>query len=315
MLAGLLVSGVIMLIFAAAGAAGSSFAVVLGVIFVFGLMLLAMSLVGALFLAAPVSLAIDHTGPFSALGKSFHLATSNFKAHCLSYLFLQQIPLILYMPALIIALLRQAHALNWSPALAVGISTPFSLLGSVVSLAVFAGYVSLVYLDGRCRRDHLDLLLLARDLGMEAQVKQALLPATVQFARPRTTHYAVAGYPNYAPASSSSGFPDYSRAPEAQSLAPAAPSAAADYAAFPPDAGTAEAPPAALSPSPDLAPGIPLVSTAFPDYSAAPPPVSVPEPLPVSAPPVATGFPDDSVAPTRDITPAPPQQEEPSHVS
>ena len=39
------------------------------------------------FFAAPVSLAVEHVGPFTAIGKAFRAAATNFKAYCVSCYF------------------------------------------------------------------------------------------------------------------------------------------------------------------------------------------------------------------------------------
>jgi hypothetical protein len=257
------------------------------------LSLVTMSLVGALFLTAPGSLAVDHTGPFAALGKSFHIATANFKAHCVSYLFMQLIPIILLAPWLIIVILQEQGALglHFSPAIIDGVSAFCSIACSVVTLAVYAGYVSLVYLDGRCRQEHFDLLLLARDLGMGEQVEQAFLHGPAVFTAPSFPNYALAGVPNSAATTNT------------------APINASTFAT-----------PIANSSNPQ----VPPVTVAYPDYSAPPPPEPAPEsaaepfiadiPAPQD-PTVAAAHPDYSVPPPSVPAPESALEEENPHVS
>ena len=314
--AGGIVSGLLSAIFSSTGPSGMIIPRMIGGISTVILVLLALAMAGALFLAAPLALAMDHCGPFTAVGKSFKIAAANFTAHWFSCAFMLLIPLLLFTPWIIILQLQQGESLHFSPALMEGISSLFLLVGTVVSFAVFAGYMSLVYLDGRCRLEHYDLLLLAHDLGMGEQVEQDLRFRPAGVSAQSFPNYAVAGSPNYA-AAAPSAFPDYTAVPAvtvSRGLAtPAASAAYPDYASAPVD-----------QTAPDLAD--PAVPAAFPDYASAPvvqtasaladPADSTPLLASAPAPALAAeAFPDYSAPPPPTIAPeTPPADEEGAHV-
>lgn len=233
--------------------------------------LMAFCLIATFFVFTPVVLAQDHRGPFAAIGRSFRMASANYKMYYWSLVTYLHIPM-LFLP-LIVWIVMALQFLGSSVEASLG-ATLFmnvvSTLATIVFMAMLACAQALMYIDARCRIEGFDLVMLAQSLGLGDEVEQALLQAAYK--------PAVAAYPNYAatPATPgltqprpAAGYPDYA--------APPVPGAAVypDYAAPPPDY---TAPP-------------PVVT----DYTA-PPPVTLVSPAPPA--------PDDAPA-TDDAAPPP----------
>jgi len=199
-----------------------------------------------LFLTAPVSLAYEHTGPFKAIGQSFNFAQANFKAHFIALLVIVHAPLILFIMLSAIAGITYAFMQNSFPLSIEIIIALFMLVLIAACMGLFSCLASLGYVDGRCRRDVLDLQLLAADIGLDETFARLYTPG---LRKPQ------ANYPNY---SGAPGQPTMMPAPNYAAPPPAAaglPAAYPDYSAPPPLAGASPVSQAA----------------ATPDYSAPPP--------------------------------------------
>ncbi|HEX2948492.1 MAG TPA: hypothetical protein VHV83_02810, partial [Armatimonadota bacterium] len=170
--------------------AGIGIGGVIGVVAFLTLSPIAGVMVSVPFLAIPISLTNDHTGPFTALGIGFKVATSNFKAYWVALLVLLQVPVIFALLVGIVAYLLQASAQYFSPTLVLTVGLVTGMLGNAITYGFLSCFQTLVYLDGRCRTEKLDLLLLARDIGMGDDVEQLFLRGTWQ--------PSSAGYPDYA---------------------------------------------------------------------------------------------------------------------
>ncbi|MHB9109613.1 MAG: hypothetical protein ACYDCO_21380 [Armatimonadota bacterium] len=241
----------------------------IGVVLAVGLQLMVNLAICVPFLAAPVSLAYDHAGPFAAIGKSFHYAFANFKAQFMALAVFCHAPLVLYvilisLGALVAAILKYFAPYHFSFEI---ILTLVSIIFAVTCSGLLASLQALMYVDGRCRRDALDLQLMAADVGLGEEF--ARLYAVSPYMRQQ--------YPNYNAAPHAAGpaapqygappviaYPDYSAPPPP--LAPAAP---------PAESAAVQAPPVITAPA----------ATAYPDYSAPPPPLEPAAPPP--APPAA----------------------------
>lgn len=200
------------------------------------LLTLAIYLVWTPLLEFPVSLAHDDAGPFTALGRSFKCAFSNFKTHYLGVFLVSQTCLIFLLLSLAASALLRVGASYFSPTLTEVLDIVFVIVGQCMFLGLFACFQTLVHVDGRCRKDHLELRVMAQEIGLGAELDAAFSPAM--------------------PAGPAMPYPDYARAaaPTAASSSPVAPA---------PGPGGAMPPPAA--------PVVPVRATAFPDYSAPPP--------------------------------------------
>lgn len=257
-----MVGAVLAIIIAATGstdAAGYG-AIVLMVL----LLVLAMDaylLTGVFFLAAPVSLAMEHTGPFVAFGKGFRMAAANFKAHFGALYLLTRVPMLFVPVIAVLSAVLFGVSEYISPTMGVVIGSLVSGLAVVVMMALMACLQALIYLDGRCRLDNFDLMLLASDIGLG----EALAQAT---GRPALARLATASYLDYqgrlqtpaptptvtavpAPGTSTTGYPNYA-APPPPLDPPAAPAGGEEgYAApAPSTATTAEVPGATTAGAP-----------------------------------------------------------------
>jgi len=235
-----------------------------------------------LFLAAPVSLAYEHAGPFKAIGQSFSFAMANFKSHFLALLVIVHAPIILSVLLLILGAAVYVPLQNNMP-------LSFEIILSLLGLILVAGCTgllaclqSVIYLDGRCRRDALDLQLLAAGIGLGETFARlythgARMPQ-VQY--PNYTGQPQPGLPGQPIVLST---PNYTAFPPTGAGLP--PNAYPDYSAPPPATGASSAPVATAYPdysAPPPAPGagpFPAASV-YPDYSAPPPPLE-----PADAPP------------------------------
>jgi len=255
MIVGVIIIGICTALGLLAGAAGGTIGSATGFVITALLMLGAYTIVGVFFLYATVAVAVDHEGPFTALGKSFRYASANFKAYFWSlyaytHLPILFTPLIAWLVGLILGLGRfVAPSLGFELLYFIG-----TTLGGIIFFAMLASLQALVYIDSRCRIEGFDLVNLARRVGLGDEIAQAL---TQTVSRP-----AAAAYPNYAavpaaPASvhaalpgltapgATGGFPDYSAPPPAATqAAPAAPADAAPLPAAPQQPPDSAAPPA-----------------------------------------------------------------------
>lgn len=244
---------------------------------------LATIIASTFFLAAPISLAYEHTGPFRALSRSFSTASSNFKPHYMALYVVTHLPFVVL---LLLALVGGLIYLPFQYTVPYCQDTIIVLLAMIFG-AVFSGLLaclmSLIYLDGRCRSQAFDLQLLAADIGLGEEFERAFRPAAV-IRTPQYPNYTAApalpgavsantGFPDYSagtvrPASQPAGaYPDYSAPPSTQPVA-----APLNYSAPPlPGAGQVvpdySAPPPALEPQTELAPAEaepepPVVATA-----------------------------------------------------
>lgn len=246
--------------------------VIVGIGWVLGIGVLLMAYLATCvaFLSAPIALAYEHAGPFKAIGKSFSFAFANFKAQFMALVVFCHAPLVLYVILASLGVLVAAVFKYISPYFSLEIvMTLVSILFAVTCSGLLASMQSLIYVDGRCRREALDLQMMATDVGLGEE-----------FARLYTT----------IPRVPQMQYPNYNAAPQAAGAVPSAGYATPNYGA----------PPANVV-------GGPII--AYPDYSAPPPPlesaatVQVP---PVVAAPAGAAYPDYSAPPPPMEPPAPP---------
>ncbi|OPZ86993.1 MAG: hypothetical protein BWY76_00690 [bacterium ADurb.Bin429] len=246
MIVGVIVIGICTALGFLAGDAGGAIGSATGMVITALLTLAAYAVAGVFFLYAPVTVAVDHEGPFTALGKSFRYASANFKAYFWSLYAYTHLP-ILFLPFigwLVLLILGAgrfvAPSLGFELLYFIG-----TTLGGIIFFAMLSSLQALIYIDARCRIEGYDLINLARQVGLGDEIARAL---TQTANRPAT-----AAYPNYAavptvPASvsaavpgltapqSTGGFPDYSAPPPVEQAAAPMPLPelpAPDYAAPP----------------------------------------------------------------------------------
>lgn len=219
-----IIVGLLSLILSSAGPVGS---VITGVVIV-SLVLLVCGgvalLISALFLAAPIYLSNDHTGPFIALGKSFQATSTNFKAYFFSQLVLLPIPLMFWTLALLVTGLLQSQTSLVSPSVTAVLGTSLSGIGTMALWGMISCLQALVYVDIRCRKENLDLQLLAGEIGLGEEVSHTLAQVDAVLPVQATL------YPDYSATLPSA--PARSTAPRATLTAPAA--GFPDYSAPPP---------------------------------------------------------------------------------
>jgi hypothetical protein len=258
------IGGFFLVASAASGATSVVGYVFIAIAYAVGIMLSMAIYLGVcvMFLTAPVALACEHAGPFKAIGQSFSIAQSNYKPHFIALYVIVHAPVIIVVLLLTLAAVVYALLQNNMP---LSFEITLSLFGLVMTAActgLLACLQALVYIDGRCRRDSLDLQLLAAGIGLGETFARLYTPGA---GAPQVL------YPNYAgaPQAGLPGQPAVMPPPRGTALPPAAagsPPASAypDYSAPPPLLGGAgpEPPP------------------AYPDYSAPPPPLE-----PADAPP------------------------------
>ena len=160
------------------------------------------------FLAAPVSLTMEKSGPFTAIGRSFSVAFSNFKAHFWSLFIVSQTYLVFFALISVAILLIQQLTSHFSTTMTLMFGSIVGISATCLYLGLQSSLQALAYIDGRCRRENFELRMLARDIGLGEEFEQSFSPGS---ALP-------------APAA---GFPDYSAAPTKAPIAgtPAAPAA------------------------------------------------------------------------------------------
>ena len=232
--------------------------VCLGSLISFALSLMVYLGVCALFMAAPVTLAYEHAGPFRAIGQSFNIALSNFKTQFLALYVIFHVPAVLSILMLAITLTLYMPFRYFAPGFSVDIIvTLFLMIFAVICTGMLACLQTLNYIDGRCRRDAFDLQLLAADIGLGEEFARLYTPGI---------RLQPVQYPNYA-VMPNTGSP----APPPIVMPP-------NYAASP-LAGNAIPSPGAVMPAPDYSAPPPPVA-AYPDYSAPPPPPAEPPPPP-----------------------------------
>ena len=204
-------AGVIISIFALvlmnSGTAGEMLIGIISIIITSLAVLLCYGASATYLLAAPVITAVENASPFSAIGRSFNTASSNFRVHFYALLVLQHIPLIIVVLLAMLAGIIQYLLNMLAPVTVLAMVSVLSWVGIIFMLALFSCLQSLVYLDGRCRRDNLDLLLIGEEIGIGREVAAALSGNGT---------YANAPYIS----SAGSLFPDYSIMPDG---APAVP--------------------------------------------------------------------------------------------
>ena len=227
-----LVVGLIALLALEAGEMGALIIGGITILVFSALALLAYAIVSAMFLAAPVIMAVEHAGPFTAIGRAFSTASGNFRAHLIAFFLLQHIPIIV---AILLSVLMAliGYLLNMlAPVTVLALASLFGWASTVVALAIFSCLQALVYLDGRCRHEHYDILLLGQQIGIGAQVAAAL-------STPNSAAQAAHSgslFPNYAAEPVAPGFmPAETLIPQEETLASAI-IAAPDYSAPPPAA-------------------------------------------------------------------------------
>lgn len=167
------------------------------------------------FIAAPSSL-VMREGIFVPFRKSFRIATSNFKAHFWSLFLVAHIPLIFNLLLLIVVSVATFSMNFVSPSTATVLITVFGGLGNLIGFGFFACLQALVYIDGGCRRDNLDLRLLAQQIGLEQEVTQASQAPPAVAAQSLYPDYTAVPLTAGMPAtvgSAQSAFPDYSAPP------------------------------------------------------------------------------------------------------
>ena len=222
------------------------------------------------FLGAPISLAYEHAGPFTALGKSFSYAFANFKAQFMALVVFCHAPLVLYVVLMTLGALVAMIFKYYSPYFSLEIIlTLVTILFAVTCSGLLASMQALMYVDGRCRREALDLQLMAADIGLGEE-----------FARLYTLGVRMpqAPYPNYntAPQAAGAGYaaPHYGPPPVNTAGAPPV-IANPDYSAPPPplEQAAPSIPPAGQAPVASMP-----AAGAYPDYSAPPPPLEPPAP-------------------------------------
>ncbi|HEY3377827.1 MAG TPA: hypothetical protein VGL77_10075 [Armatimonadota bacterium] len=208
-------------------------------------------------LSAPMVLAFEHAGPFMAIGKSLRLAGSNFKAHFWAFYLLAHVNLTFSAVVVIIVSLLQLVTTYLSPIVTVVIGSVVMAIGNKALLGLMASFQTLVYLDGRCRKENFDLRLLARDIGLGEEVERAFDGTATPVAQAM--------------------YPDYTALPVAAAPAAMASAAVVGVTAPPVASGYPDysAPPPSVEPvvAADAAP--PVIS-AYPDYSAPPPSLEPP---------------------------------------
>jgi hypothetical protein len=215
---------------------------------------LAFTLVATFFVFTPVALAQEHLGPFAAIGRSFRLASSQFKTYFWALFAYMQIPLLFLPLNIWIIWLATFLGRGVEASLSFNLfSTIVSVLTGIVFMAMLACLQALMYIDGRCRVGGFDLVMLAHTLGLGEPVEQALLQAAYQpaataypnyAAPPVATTSAVTGLSQPAPVA---GYPDYSAPPPVVTVP--------DYSAPPPVVTIPDdtaAPPAEAAPAPPL---------------------------------------------------------------
>ncbi|MHB9023984.1 MAG: hypothetical protein ACYC7E_07370 [Armatimonadota bacterium] len=209
---------------AVAGEAGAVAGGVLVMLFFTAASMLGMVLVATYFVSVPVLVSHEHLGPFAALGRSYRIANANFKSHFAALYVLLHIPTFFGPVAMLVTGLLISVMKFIDPTMNVIIS---SLVGNLVSVACFglaACLGTLTYLDGRCRLEAFDLLVLARHIGLEDELARALNqgPTAVaaqfpDYTAQRPAPVMPAASPGAAtvltPPSAPVGFPDYSAPP------------------------------------------------------------------------------------------------------
>ena len=185
-------------------ASGTMFTPAIGVVLVLVIALMvllaeASALWLAVFLlAAPVAMVQDRLGPFAALSQGFRTARANFKAHALAFYAFTRLPVIIF-PLLLLAGWLLSEGLRYLPQTLTLLTVPPLVL--ICSITVFTALLAclqvLIYLDGRCRHEALDLQLLAREIGLGSEVEQAFRTPTLpaRFANTTAPNYAASPPP------------------------------------------------------------------------------------------------------------------------
>ncbi len=188
-------------------------------------------------LTAPVAMVNENAGPFVALGRAMKISRANFSAQYWSTVVVGLMQSIIWPSLVVIQLLLFMIVKPFAPTMD---NTLVGSLAGGLSLIVYLGLFSclqaLAYLDGRSRTESYDLLVMARQIGLEQEFKRAF----------SITNQTPVYFDKQQPANAQQygGYPDYSRAPGMQME---------DY--------------------PTIVPVAEVMS--YPDYNAPPPPVVV----------------------------------------
>lgn len=188
--------------------------------------MLVISIISSLFISAPIVLAVEHTGPFAAISKSFSFTTMNFKAQT-SALYVQlHLPFIFYVLISVAIYFLSTGLSTISPTITFALQAVLSGVGFMMCLGFISCFQALAYIDGRCRKDNLDLLLLGQEIGLVAEMNEVELAGAVNTPlsypdysampvsaapAPAFTNHQVAA----APVMTAGAFPDYSAPPPA----------------------------------------------------------------------------------------------------
>lgn len=173
MAAGIII-GIITLLLMNVGPAGETVVGVFSIIIISLAMLLSTGAASTYLLAAPVIVAVEKTGPFDAIGRSFNTASSNFRTHFTALMVLQHIPIIIIVLLAMIAGIIQYLLNMLAPITVMAMVSVVSWVGMIIVLSLLSCLQALVYLDGRCRREKFDLLLLGEEIGIGREVAAAL---------------------------------------------------------------------------------------------------------------------------------------------
>jgi len=189
-----LIFGLISMLISASVAA--IIAAVTGVLVFLSLFILWVYAIWTLFLAFPVSLVIEKSGPFTALSRSFTLAFSNFKAHFWSLFIVSQVFFVFLALMSVAIMLVQLLTSHFSTTMTLMLSSIVGVGSTCLYLGMQSSLQALAYVDGRCRKENFELRMLARDIGLGEEFEQSFSQGVVSPAQ--TADF---------------GFPDYSAMP------------------------------------------------------------------------------------------------------
>jgi len=178
----------------------------------------------AYILSSPIVMLNENAGPFVAAGEAMKLARANFKAHFWSTQVVMLMSLVIWALLLGVQMILFMVIRPYAPTMD---NTLVGSLGSGLSIILFLGLVSclqtLAYLDGKSRTESYDLLIMARQIGLESEFRRAFSAASTS---PLANYGRQVGYPDYSkvPANQSNSYlpaatpvivanPDYSAPP------------------------------------------------------------------------------------------------------
>lgn len=206
---------------------GSTVVIIVAIVIMGALASMAYLWVTLQFLTAPIVLAFEHAGPFTAISRALRQQSANVKAQFFGLYAVSHTPLILFPLVLLVGwLLSLGFDKLWP-------SIGFEVIGNVVSVvtmvlttASLACLQALVYVDARCRQEALDLHRLAEEIEMGdefARVYQSSqTPRFVPRRRFTAAQPVVDAQVERLPSTAATGYPDYSAPPPPlETLAPA----------------------------------------------------------------------------------------------